>query len=146
MGGGVTSKAIVVDPRIRAAVLYAPVSGDETDNLAKWGGGMLERLDPDDGRRAQYVAAMEDPDFIARVSPIHAFEAVSAPVQIHQGTADTVTPPEWAEAIYEALLAAGADVEIFRYPGQNHAFQGQAWTQFLERITAFYRQELGEGG
>lgn len=143
MGGGVTSKAIVVDPRIKAAVLYAPVSAHEADVMEKWGREMLERADEEDPRWQLYREAIENPEWLERASPIGYLNAVTAAVEIHQGTADTVTPPEWAEAIHEALVAAGADVAYYSYPGQNHALEGKAWTLFLERITAFYEQELG---
>ena len=39
MGGGVTTKAITIDPRIKAAVLYAPVSADDAQVLTRWGTG-----------------------------------------------------------------------------------------------------------
>lgn len=67
---------------------------------------------------------------------------MTAPVQIHQGTADTTTPPDWARAIQEALIAAGKEVEYFEYPGQGHAFQGQAWTLFLQRMAGFFDRHL----
>ena len=41
MGGGITTKALTIDPRIRAAVLYAPNSADDADLIARWGPGCL---------------------------------------------------------------------------------------------------------
>lgn len=139
MGGGVTTRALVIDPRIRAAVLYAPVSADLV-NTRRWLGGFRTIEDP--FLAQAYADARSDPAFLRQVSPIYYFHYVSAPVQIHQGTADTTTPPEWAQAIRDALVAAGKDVEYFEYPGQGHAFQGQAWTLFLRRMTSFFDQHL----
>ncbi|NLF00754.1 MAG: alpha/beta fold hydrolase [Anaerolineales bacterium] len=142
MGGGVTSKAIVVDPRIKAAVLYGPVSAHEADVVAKWGGEMLDNVGTPDARQELFAQVVQDPEFLELASPIYYFSAVTAPVEIHQGAADTTTPPEWAEAIRAALEAEGKDVAYYSYPGQGHAFQGQSWTLFLERITAFYDRVL----
>ncbi|MFQ5595255.1 MAG: alpha/beta hydrolase family protein, partial [Anaerolineae bacterium] len=141
MGGGATTKAITIDSRIKAAVLYAPVSADDTIVMRRWGrssrGGSS-----DDPLRQAYREAVRDRDFVRRTSPINYFQFVTAAVQIHQGTADTTTPPRWAQAIRDGLQAAGKDVEYFSYPGQGHAFQGESWTLFMERVVAFFDQHL----
>lgn len=143
MGGGVTTKAITVDPRIKAAVLYAPVSGDDTDVIGRWGpGGRGGGTDQTLARA--YRQAYTDPDFLQLTSPIHHLHLVTAPVQIHQGSADTSTPPEWAEAIWDSLQAADKDVEYFNYPGQGHALQGESWDLFMERVTGFFDRTLME--
>ncbi|WP_376791568.1 alpha/beta hydrolase family protein [Thermoflexus sp.] len=139
MGGGVTTRAIVIDSRIRAAVLYAPVSADLV-NAHRGFGGFRNIEDP--FLAQAYIDARRDPGFLRQVSPIYYFHYVTAPVQIHQGTADTTTPPEWARAIRDALIAAGKDVEYYEYSGQGHAFQGQAWAIFLQRMTAFFDRHL----
>jgi dipeptidyl aminopeptidase/acylaminoacyl peptidase len=144
MGGGVTLTSLVVDSRIDAAVLYAPVSGDFADNYEKWGDANSEAMGEGDTVRDLYVEAVEDANYVRQVSPINYLKHVQAPVQIHQGTVDVTTPPGWAEAIAEGLSAAEKDIEYFAYEGQNHAFQGAAWRLFLDRITAFYDAELRE--
>jgi len=144
MGGGVTARAMVIDPRIKAAVLYAPVSANYAEVIERWTPEIPEAGETDDPRWASYRQAMGDPLLLGRASPINYFDLVTAPVQIHQGTADTSTPPEWAEAIHAALLAAGKEVEYYTYEGQGHAFQGQAWTVFLERVRAFFDQHVGQ--
>lgn len=58
-------------------------------------------------------------------------------MQIHIGTADgldhNATPPEWSYKLHEALLAAGAQSELFVYEGQGHLFAGSAWTEMMTR-------------
>jgi dipeptidyl aminopeptidase/acylaminoacyl peptidase len=156
MGGGVTTKVIAVDARIKAAVLYAPVSADEADSLARWGlgcrggpsqsdetaggcaGAEMLTGDVDQSLYLAYQEAAASPQFLYQLSPIHYLDRVSAPVQIHIGTADTRTPPEWAAAIYAALQGAGKQVEYFTYPGQGHTFQGEQWRLFIERVAEFF--------
>ncbi|MFQ6059036.1 MAG: alpha/beta hydrolase family protein, partial [Anaerolineae bacterium] len=147
MGGGVTTKAIVIDPRIKAAVLYAPVSADDTVVMRRWG-RWIRGGDPDDPMWRSYRQAVRDRAFLRRTSPINYFDSVTAAVQIHQGTADTTTPPRWAQAIRDGLEAAGKQVEYYAYPGQGHAFQGKAWSLFMQRVTAFFDRHLStdEGG
>lgn len=143
MGGGVTTKAIAIDPRIKAAVLYGPVSADDTEVLARWGGGRgAFDQEGDSLIDRSYRLAARDPDFLQLTSPIHYFDTVTAHVQIHQGAADTTTPPRWAEAIRDGLQAAGRNVEYFSYPGQGHAFEGDSWWLFLQRIVEFFDANL----
>lgn len=142
MGAGVTTKAITIDPRIQAAILYGPVSADDTDVMGRWGRGSGGGDDASLARA--YREASRDRDFLELTSPINYFHLVTAPVQIHQGAADTTTPPRWAEAIRDALQAAGTQIEYFSYPGQGHAFQGESWDLFMQRVTDFFDRTLKE--
>jgi dipeptidyl aminopeptidase/acylaminoacyl peptidase len=85
-----------------------------------------------------YQEAASSPPFLYQLSPIHYLDRVVAPVQIHIGTADTRTPPEWAAALYEALQGAGKEVEYFTYAGQGHTFQAEQWRLFMERTADFF--------
>jgi dienelactone hydrolase len=159
MGAGVTTKAITIDPRIKAAVLYAPVSADDADVLARWGtgcqAGQPDQLADDECAGAEilttgmdedlllaYRDAVSNPELLYQISPINYFEFVVAPAQIHIGTADTRTPPEWSAAIRGALLEAGVEVEYFTYSGEGHAFEGEHWRLFMERVTDFFDRHL----
>ena len=155
-----TTKALTVDPRIKAAVLYAPVSADDAQVLARWGtgcrGGQTDASadecagaevltsDIDERLHLAYRHAASDPQFLYQVSPINYFDSVVAPVQIHIGTEDTTTPPEWSAAIQTALLEASQEVEYFAYPGQGHSFEGEGWRFFMERTVDFFDQHLAE--
>ncbi|MCX7622287.1 MAG: alpha/beta fold hydrolase [Thermomicrobium sp.] len=138
MGGGLVAKVICIDDRIRGAVLYAPVSGWDLDNIRKWGDGAR----PDDPLGPIYAEAARDEGFLRATSPLFHFHFVACPVQIHIGTADTVTPPEWSRAMRDSLLLAGKSVEYFEYPGEGHAFSPPAWNLFVERIVDFYDRTL----
>jgi dipeptidyl aminopeptidase/acylaminoacyl peptidase len=141
LGGSAAARVMVVDPRVKATVLYAPVTADDQELLRQRGlsGG------PGFGETGSldYSRVGRHPEFVEQLSPMEHMDLVAGPVQIHQGSADRTTPPRWAQAIRDALQAAGKDVEYFSYPGQGHAFRGEAWRQFLDRITEFYRQALG---
>jgi dienelactone hydrolase len=158
MGGGVTTKAITIDPRIKAAVLYAPVSADDAEVLARWGtgckggqpdgfseecaGAEVLTSDIDEHLHLAYRSALSDPQILYQVSAINYFDAVAGPVQIHIGTADTTTPPEWSDAIYWALQETGKEIEYYPYPEQGHTFEGEHWRLFMERATEFFDRHL----
>ncbi len=148
MGGGITTKALTIDPRIRAAVLYAANSGDDADLIARWGRGCLPgeteytttcnpaEVVPADLTDA-YVAAAADSALLRLIAPVYHLDGITAPVQIHIGTADgqehNATPPEWSYRLHEAFLAAGISSELFVYEGQGHLFAGSAWTEMVSR-------------
>jgi dipeptidyl aminopeptidase/acylaminoacyl peptidase len=143
MGAGATTKAITIDSRIRAAVIYGPVSADDRDVMGRWGPGSGGGAD--DSVRHAYREASSDREFLRLTSPINYFELVVAPVQIHQGTADKTTPPSWAEAIRDVLQAAGKQVEYFSYSGAGHAFEGENWDLFMQRVADFFDRTLSGG-
>ena len=162
MGGGLATKVLTIDERVGAAVLYAPNSANDADLIARWGAGCLPGQSPADGEPCNpaeiipantpqniieaYQAAVADPEFLQQVAPIYHLGAITAPVQIHIGTADgqglAETPPEWSLTLAEALQSAEREVDTFTYDGQGHFFIGESWRQLLERALSFFDGEL----
>lgn len=163
MGGGITMKILTIDPRVRAAVLYAPNSADDTDLIARWGygcigdipaGEVLETCNsgdvvplslPPDLIQA-YKDAASDPAMLQWIAPIHHLNVITAPIQIHIGTADGgpigSTPPEWSYKLNQALIDAGKSVELYRYEGERHSFIGDQWLIFMNRAVQFFDQHV----
>ncbi len=142
MGGGVTTRAMVVSDLVKAAVLYAPVSANFRDRgyFYAFGGGSGISVPSDLFDSVYYWT--RDQALIDQLSPINYFRYVTAPVSIHIGIADTTTPPRWSEAIRDALLAENKSVEYFEYPRQGHAFSGASWIQFNDRVVKFFNKYL----
>lgn len=136
MGGGVTTRAMVVSPLIRAHVLYAPVSADV--RVRRFTGGLSGVSASDGDLPESYYYWSRNPELIDDLSPINFFRNVTAPVQIHIGEIDTTTPPMWSEAIRDELRAQDKVVEYYAYPRQAHAFIGNGWTLFNQRVVAFF--------
>jgi dipeptidyl aminopeptidase/acylaminoacyl peptidase len=142
-GGAITAKAITISDQIGAALIYAPASSNiEQDYQFR-----VERA----ASRGQEIDAIdwpvepnEAPDLYTRLSPLPYAEYVSAPVQIHWGTADEIVPRPWPEDLRNALEAAGKPVEWFEYEGQPHSFQGAGNALYLERMVEFFRRELAQ--
>ncbi len=162
MGGGIATKILTIDERVKAAVLYAPNSGDDADLIARWGLGCLAGESQNDGDHcdpaevipagsspelvAAYRQAGADPFFLREVAPLYHLDAIGVPVQIHIGSADggplAATPPDWSDKLANALVKHGHEVDYFVYEGQGHFFAGESWTMFLNRALEFYDQEL----
>ncbi|MCO5195624.1 MAG: alpha/beta fold hydrolase [Anaerolineae bacterium] len=162
MGGGIVTKVLTIDDRVQAAVLYAPNSADDADLLARWGAGCLNGQSEAAGDHCNpaeviptdtpaelldaYLTAAGDSVFLQRVSPIYHLDEITAPIQIHIGSADgqalVQTPTEWSAKIADALLAAQKEVTYFVYDGQRHSFTGESWTMLLDRARTFFDENL----
>lgn len=173
MGGGVTMKVLTVmggrvpptdrkeltEARIKAAVLYSPVSADDLDIINRWGTGCFGDIAagekvigcnssdviPDDlplNLQDAYRFAANDLDMLREISPFYHLENITAPIQIHYGTEDgrvlSGTPPEWSRKLSKGLLDAGKDVQLFQYDGERHSFIGPAWFEFMGRTLRFF--------
>jgi dipeptidyl aminopeptidase/acylaminoacyl peptidase len=161
MGGGVTIKALTIDARIKAAVLYSAVSADQVDVIDRWGPGCFGDIAqgelivgcnssdviPEDVPREMkeaYRLAASDLAMLREISPFHHLEYVTVPVQIHYGTDDgrylSGTPPQWSVKLTQALRDAGKQAEMYRYEGEGHSFIGQPWFDFMTRTLRFFDQ------
>ena len=157
MGGGITSKVLAVDTsaHVRAAILYAPVSADDADIIARWGAGCIgdaaiatcnaADVVPDAVPaeiRDAYLQAASDPQILRETSPLDHLEWINTPIQIHIGTADgqviSAVPPEWSKKFFDALVKAGKPAEIFWYEDQGHSFVGDGRDLFLQRMVMFF--------
>lgn len=161
MGGGVTMKALTIDTRIKAAVLYSPVSADFADIIDRWGPGCFgdiaqgelivgcnssDVIPQDLPQNVQdayrFVASNEDE--LKKVSPFYHLDAVTVPIQIHYGTEDgkylSGTPPQWSVKLTQGLRDAGKQAELYQYEGEGHSFIGQPWFDFMARTLRFFDQ------
>ena len=144
MGGGVTQNTLVVKPDlVQAAVLFAPVSSDYTDNFNKW-----TRGDSDNNRReladkiiSLYGSPTSSPEFWANVSSRTFFDKIQTPILLHHGTADESVPIEWSEESVQALTDLNKDITFYVYEGEPHEFAA-AWPLVMQRTVEFFDQHL----
>ncbi len=131
MGGGIAARIMVLSHDIKAFVLFAPISADAKDNFYELSESELSWLDSTYNREGQAD------QIYAKISPINYFKDVSAPVQLHHGTADTAVPIEFSAKMYETLQALHKRVEFYKYPGEAHEFIN-AWPVAAERSLQFF--------
>lgn len=134
MGGGITTRVITVSDDVRAAVLYAAMSGDEEKNylaIREWSG------------QTRGIEELNVPlDALSRISSMYFFEYISAAVSIHHGTADALVPVSWSVTTCERLNLLGRNVECLYYDNMPHTFFGQGEEQFIQNTVQFFNQNL----
>ncbi|MET7932219.1 dienelactone hydrolase family protein [Streptomyces sp. NPDC005322] len=66
------------------------------------------------------------------------------PVQLHVADPDPFEPHDWLNAWYLRMRRAGADVEVFRYPGAGHLYTDPELPDYDEEAAeATWRVALG---
>lgn len=136
-GGGISQLAVVVDPRIKAVVLWAPVSSDMADNARKWWvargvEGTGPAGNPD-----------QNPDGYRHLSPRNYLRPDQPPVLILQGTADHTIPADWTNATFAALQQAGIKSRLVWFPGADHDMIGSDLASGVQLEEAWVREYLG---
>jgi dipeptidyl aminopeptidase/acylaminoacyl peptidase len=153
-GGAITAKAIVISDQIAAAVIYSPASSNISEDYEFRVGRARSRGGAPTGPRAGIssveiefpVKPDEAPDLYERLSPLPYLNYVTAPIQIHWGTADETVPYKWPGDLLDGLKAAGKQVDYFEYAGQPHSFTGAANQLYLGRIADFFARHLQSQG
>jgi uncharacterized protein len=134
MGGGITTRVLTITEDVKAAVLYAAMSGDEQKNyeaIRQWSGNTR-------GFEEQNVP-MEELD---RISPMYFFQNITAAVSIHHGMADQLVPVDWSVRTCEQLTSLGKNVQCQYYENMPHTFYGSGDEQFIQNTVQFFNQNL----
>lgn len=134
MGGYISLRAMVIDPEIRAGVIWAGVVGSYPDLLMRWrptataapGASATPSLRRGwrSGLASVYGSPEENPAFWDSISANAYLEDLSGPLQLHHGTADTSVPVLFSELLYDQVSQAGGVAELYVYPGAEHNLSG----------------------
>lgn len=150
-GGAIAAKVITVSDQVGAALIYAPASLTIAEDYQFRAERASARDHQSAGRRTGVIDTIEiefpvkpdqGPELYQRLSPLPYAQYADMPIQIHWGTADETVPRKWPGDLYDALVAAGRQVEFFEYPGQPHSFQGAGNALYLERMAEFFGQYI----
>lgn len=145
MGGYITLRSMVVDPGIKAGVIWAGVVGSYPDLLYNWGRLPTAAAPPASTQSrswrnqmvAQYGTPDENPGFWASISANTYVQDLSGPIQLHHGTNDYSVPVQMSLTLDRQIREAGGAVELFVYPGDDHDISGNLFTA-LNRSVAFF--------
>ncbi len=129
MGGGIAARVMTLEPRVRAYVLFAPISADAEENFYELPQNEVAWLRKTYGEEGAAVYRL--------ISPLAYFGDAAAPVQIHHGTADKDVPIRFSETMFDTLREQGKIAEFFRYPGEPHEFV-KDWPLAAERALQFF--------
>ena len=147
MGGNITLRALVVDPRIKVAVIWAGVNATYKDLLENWHPPAADRPPPSfsghwhEGFIARYGTPEQNPQLWDSISPMAYLADITAPIQLHHGTGDVEVPLQFSQTLAQDLQAAGKSVELYTYAGADHNIS-QAFTLAMARSLAFFDRSL----
>ncbi|MGE5643278.1 MAG: alpha/beta hydrolase family protein [Byssovorax cruenta] len=134
MGGGIATRVITVSEDVKAAVLYAAMSGDEGKNYAairQWSG------------QTRGIDELNVPvEALPSISPMYFFDNITAAVSIHHGKADALVPIDWSITTCGQLQLLGKDVECQDYENMPHTFYGDGDRQFIQNTIQFFNEKL----
>jgi uncharacterized protein len=144
MGGYITLRSMVIDPDIRAGVIWAGVVASYPDMLTRWtrpnpqptatpGGVRRWRLTLMD----VYGSPEENPAFWASISANSYLHDLSGPIQLHHGTEDSDVPLEFSTTLHREMILAGQPVEYYVYEGDNHNLS-RFFSTAMQRTIAFF--------
>jgi uncharacterized protein len=138
MGGYITLRAMVVDPGIKAGVIWAGVVASYADLFESWFGpgsrpGWRATLIDEHGTPA------ENPAFWNALSANRYLTDLSGPIQLHHGTGDTTVPYEYSVMLDEEIRAVGGTVELFLYEGDDHNVAGRRDEALTLSVAFFHR-------
>jgi len=128
MGGEVSLRTVEATDKVKAVVLWAPTSGNASDNANFYGG----RRNSND---------TNNPD-LDGISPINYLKYLSAPISLHHGLSYTEVNPDWSKELNGSLKKEGKEVEYFEYPGQDHNFRNLGWDLISQRTLDFFDKHL----
>ncbi|MEX2161580.1 MAG: alpha/beta fold hydrolase [Anaerolineales bacterium] len=135
MGGYITLRAMVVDPDIKAGVIWAGVVASYAD-MADVAGT------PRFGTRRllySYGSPGTYSEFWASISANSYLADLSGPLQLHHGTADESVPTEFSVNLAVEVREAGGIAELFVYDGDDHNISNNFTGALLRSIEFFDR-------
>ena len=147
MGGNITLRAVVIDPRIKVAVIWAGVNATYKDLMENWHPTGGDRPPPSFGGwgRQTFMATFgtpeQNPGFWDSISPMAYLADITAPIQLHHGTGDTEVPLQFSQTLADDLHAAGKPVELYTYAGADHNI-AQGFTLAMARSVAYFDRYL----
>lgn len=144
MGGMIAAHVLAKERRVRAAVLWNPLAQPKAlrearmnDDLraqlkrrgvADWGGWPV-------GKTLHRELGTFD--------PIQALPRTTCPVRLIQAAEDQTTPIIGAEAMRQAMVRAGRELDLQVIPGADHTFNRFDWTaSVLDLTSAWLKQHL----
>jgi dipeptidyl aminopeptidase/acylaminoacyl peptidase len=134
MGGGISTRVLTVSEDVKAAVLYAAMSGDEAKNYAAIYGW---------SNQARGLEELNVPaEALNGISAMHYFGDITAAIGIHHGTADALVPMDWSVTTCDQLTALGKPVDCVYYQDMPHTFYGAGNEEFIQNTIRFYDQHL----
>lgn len=144
MGGNIVLRSLVVNSKIRSASIWAGVVGSYHDILFHWNKTTVWNSSSDQAvvRPAvlenQFGTINKNADFWNKISPLTYLDSITVPVQLLHSVDDPIVPVEFSQKLHGMLSEIGKDVELEKYPGQNHELVTDQNTTAVENTLQFF--------
>lgn len=136
-GGHIALTVLAITGKPYPTTLWAPVTKpfpfsvlfytDESVDQGKFIRGELARFEG-----LYDVDEFTFPNYIDRIT---------APIQLHQGTADDAVPVAWSDQFEKTLKDHNKQITYYRYPGADHNMAG-AWDTVVQRDIEFFNRNI----
>ena len=151
MGGYLTLRALVIDKRIKAGVIWSGVVAPYADLINNWRRPYLGLGGQHPGRMQQrrqeifnrFGSPEQNPQFWNAISANSYLDGV-APIQIHHSPADTHVPYAFSQTLAQQLKAAKQPYEFYGYPSDDHNLS-KNFSLAMRRSVAYFDRYLKRG-
>ena len=133
MGGQLSLRAILVDPDIKAASLWAGVVASYDILATQWHPPSGQPTPELDGLNQRFLRALSPNAYLQDLK--------GRPIELQQGTADEDVPYSFQVDFASDLRAAKQNFTAYKYPGDNHNLSRNLSTA-LRRSVAFFKANL----
>jgi uncharacterized protein len=142
MGGYLTLRAMVINPEIKAGVIWAGVVVSYPDLLRLWrrSAGFTPTPNATSWRTAWsdlYGSPEDNPEFWNSISSNTYLADLGGPIQLHHGTSDASVPVEFSEILHGEIEAAGKTSELYIYEDDDHNLR-DFFSTAMNRTIAFF--------
>ncbi len=148
MGGFLTLRAMVISKDIKVGVIWAGVVGSFPDLLCCWHIHPGPTPTPPSGSSSnwrrwiqQYGTPEQNPQFWESISATSYLADLSGPLQLHHDLEDSEVPYAFSESLAVNARAAGQQVELYSYPGDDHNI-ANSFSLAMTRTIQFFDQYL----
>lgn len=135
-GGQIALSVLTISGKPIPTVLWAPVTKPFPYNILYY----TDEFD-DFGKELRRRLAIFETQYNADLYSFNTYmDRITAPIAIHQGTADDAVPLVWSQNFVKFLQDSGKQANLFVYPGADHnLFDGaSSWNTAVTRSIDFY--------
>ncbi len=151
MGGHITQLAMVINPDIKAGVIWGGVVGSYQDYFDLWWNQNhpSPRMEPSPHGRGRWRNELftkfgdfnENPTFWNSISVTPYLNNISGPIQLHHAQGDNTVPVALSENFFKKLEIHSSKSELFVYPGDDHNLS-QNFSTAMSRSIEFFDEFL----
>lgn len=153
MGGNITQRILVIDPNIKAAVIWGGVVGSYEDMFKDWWSKRQtpsftpsnRELNTNRPSRQLFIKEFGEPtsasEFWNSISPTSYMQYLNTPIELHHGLADETVPFALSQDYYDELKKANKEADVYFYEGTDHNLS-QSFNLAMQRSVAFFDKYL----